>query len=171
MKIFLAVILFVGMMIPVHASQITAPPVTGEAENLMPSEMPSFGEGLVHILKTAVKSIRPDLVSSCRLCLAVVGIAMLVSILNSFSGKVGDLGDLAGVLGISVLLFGTTNTLIHVASDTVQEISNYGKLLLPVMTAAVAAQGGTVSSGALYTGTAFFDALLSSVISVLLATC
>jgi stage III sporulation protein AE len=168
MKIFLVVVLLFGLMMPVQASQITAPPVTGEAEALMPENMPGFGEGLLYIVKSAVKSIRPELASSCRLSVAVIGIAMLVSILNSFSGKVGGLVNLAGVIGISVLLLGTANTLIHIATDTIQEISNYGKLLLPVMTAAVAAQGGTVSSAAMYTGTAFFDALLSSVISLFL---
>lgn len=168
MRIFLVVVLLFGLMMPVQASQITAPPVTGEAEALMPENMPGFGEGLLYIVKSAVKSIRPELASSCRLSVAVIGIAMLVSILNSFSGKVGGLVNLAGVIGISVLLLGTANTLIHIATDTIQEISNYGKLLLPVMTAAVAAQGGTVSSAAMYTGTAFFDALLSSVISLFL---
>lgn len=168
MKIFVILVLLCGLVIPAQATQITAPPVSGEAEALMPDEMPSFGEGLVYILKSAVKAVRPELTDSCRLCICLIGIAMLVSVLNSFSGKVGDLVNMAGVLGISVLLLGTANTLIHIASETVQQISSYGKLLLPVMTAAVAAQGATVSSTALYTGTAFFDSLLGTVISELL---
>jgi stage III sporulation protein AE len=49
--------------------------------------------------------------------------------------------------------------------DTVREISEYGRLLLPVMTASMAAQGGVTTSAALYAGTAFFDALLSGIIS------
>lgn len=168
MKLFLVVLLLVGMVIPVQAAPITAPPVSGEAEELMPSEMPSFGEGLLYIVRSAVQAVRPDFANSCRLCMSVIGIAMLASLLNSFSGKIGDMVNMAGVLGIAVLLLGTANTLIHTASETVREISNYGKLLLPVMTAAVAAQGGTVSSTTLYTGTAFFDALLGTLISALL---
>ena len=46
-------------------------------------------------------------------------------------------------------------------------MSEYSKLLLPVMTAAVAAQGGTSTSTALYTGTVFFDSLLTTVIAKL----
>lgn len=168
MKVLLVLLLLAGLVFPVRASEITAPAVTGEAEALMPEEMPSFGEGIVYIAKTAIKALRPDLVSSCRLCLSVIGIAMLVSVLGSFSGKAADLVNMAGILAIGGLLLGTANTLVHTASDTVQEISNYGKLLLPVMTAAVAAQGGAASSAALYTGTAFFDSLLGSVISGLL---
>ena len=168
MKVFVILLLLAGLAFPVQAEQITAPPVTGEAEALMPDGMPSFGEGLFYILKSAVRMLRPDLASSCGICLSVVGIAMLVSLLNSFSSKTADLVNMAGVLGAGVILLGTANTLIHSATQTVQQISSYGKLLLPVMTAAVAAQGGTVSSATLYTGTAFFDALLGTLISSLL---
>ena len=58
--------------------------------------------------------------------------------------------------------------LIRLGSQTVTEISEYGKLLLPVMTAAMAAQGGAASSTALYAGTAVFDSVLSSLISRML---
>jgi stage III sporulation protein AE len=71
----------------------------------------------------------------------------------------------AGVLSVAGVLLGSANTLISAASSTVHEISSYGKLLLPVMTAAVAAQGGTASSAVIYTGTAFFDALLGAMLS------
>ena len=168
MKALLVIFLLAGLIIPVHASEITAPAVTGEAEALMPEGMPGFGEGLLYILKTAVKALRPDLVDSCRLCLSVMCVAMLVSMLGSVSGRTADLVNMAGVLSIGVLFLGKANTLIHMASETVHEISSYGKLLLPVMTAAVAAQGGSVSSAALYTGTAFFDTILGTLISSLL---
>ena len=49
--------------------------------------------------------------------------------------------------------------------DTVKEVSDYGALLLPVMTSALAAQGGISASAGLYTGTAFFSTLLSWSIS------
>ena len=168
MRIFLVILLVVGLAIPVYATDMTAPPVSGEAEALMPEGMPGFGEGLWYIVKSAVKVLRPDLAESARLCLSVVGIAMLVSILNSFSGKTTDLVNMVGVLAVATLLLGTANTLIHIAAETVQEISSYGKLLLPVMTAALAAQGGTASSATLYTGTAFFDSVLGTMISALL---
>ena len=168
MRTLLIILLLIGMVIPVHATQITAPAVTGEAEALMPTEMPGFGEGLLYILKTAVKALRPDLTDSCRLCMSVIGIALLVSVLGSVSEKTADLVSVAGVLAVGALFLGKANTMIRMAAETVSEISNYGKLLLPVMTAAVAAQGGGVSSAAWYTGTAFFDTLLGTLISSLL---
>jgi stage III sporulation protein AE len=90
---------------------------------------------------------------------------MLVSLLSGFSSPIEGTINVAGVLAVAGLLLGTTNTLVHQASQTVQQISDYGKLLLPVMTAASAALGGMTSSAALYTGTAFFDTLLGMLIS------
>lgn len=165
MKVLMILLLLIGLSAPVHATEISAPPVTGEAEELMPDTMPSFAEGLAYILKTAIRELRPDLAQSCRICVTVLAIAMLTSLMNAFSSKTGELVNTAGVLSIGVLLFGSANTLIGTASETVREISSYGKLLLPAMTAAAAAQGGTASSTMLYTGTAFFDALLGTIIT------
>jgi len=58
-----------------------------------------------------------------------------------------------------------TNTLVHLGVDTIDEISNYGKLLLPVMTAAMAAQGGITGSAVLYSGTVLFDSVLGHLIA------
>ena len=61
-----------------------------------------------------------------------------------------------------------SNALIRLGVETVEELCEYGKLLLPVMTAAMAAQGGVTASAALYTGTALFNSLLTSVVSRLI---
>lgn len=66
------------------------------------------------------------------------------------------------------ILLTSANSMIHLGAETVTSLSEYGKLLLPVMTAALAAQGGTTASAALYVGTTAFDMLLSSFISKLL---
>jgi stage III sporulation protein AE len=55
--------------------------------------------------------------------------------------------------------------MVTLAVQTLQELADYGKLLLGVMTAALAAQGGITASAALYTGTAVFLALLQSAIN------
>ena len=166
MKVLMIIFLLIGLSTPVHATEISPPPVTGDAEQFMPEDMPSFAEGVLYILKTALRELRPDLTQSCRLCLSVIAVAILMSVVEAFSSKTRELVNTVGVLSIGFLLFGSTNALIGMAADTIQEISSYGKLLLPAMTAAVAAQGGTASSTILYTGTAFFDALLSTIITV-----
>ena len=166
MKVLMIIFLLISLSTPVHAAEISAPPVTGDAEQFMPEDMPSFAEGVLYILKTALRELRPDLTQSCHLCLSVISVAILISVVEAFSSKTRELVNTVGVLSIGFLLFGSTNALIGMAADTIQEISSYGKLLLPAMTAAVAAQGGTASSTILYTGTAFFDALLSTIITV-----
>jgi stage III sporulation protein AE len=72
---------------------------------------------------------------------------------------------LTGAIALAFLFLEPVSTLIQLGADTVQQISDYSKLLLPVMTTALAAQGGTTTSAALYTGTAFFNALLTTVIA------
>lgn len=168
MKFLLILILLVGLAQPTFAAEIEPPQVTGEAANLLPGEMPSFGEGLWYVVKSAVKVLRPDLAEAFAVCLSVVAIGMMSSIVSGISGKAASVAELAGVLGISVLLLGNANILIRGAIDTVEELGNYGRLLLPVMTAALAAQGGTSSSAALYLGTAFFDSLLGTAITAFL---
>ena len=93
---------------------------------------------------------------------------MMVSLLQSFSGSVKTVANLVGATAIAAGLLLSVNSLIRLGSQTVTEISEYGKLLLPVMTAAMAAQGGAASSTALYAGTAVFDSVLSSLISRML---
>ena len=61
-----------------------------------------------------------------------------------------------------------SGSLINLASDTVIQVSDYGRLLLPALMAALAAQGGITASSALYAGTALFDSVLSALISRLL---
>ena len=70
--------------------------------------------------------------------------------------------ETTGVIVIAMLLLSGTGAMIRLAAATVEETCGYGKLLLPVMTTALAAQGGFTSSGALYAGTAFFTAVLQN---------
>ena len=58
--------------------------------------------------------------------------------------------------------------MIGLGVSTVRSLSDYGKLLLPIMTAAMAAGGGVTGATALYAGTALFDMLLGVAISKML---
>jgi stage III sporulation protein AE len=91
-----------------------------------------------------------------------------MTIVHNLPGNAKKTVNLVGTVAIAALLLRTTNSMIALGTDTIRELSDYGKLLLPVMTAAFAAQGGITGSAALYTGTAIFNALLGSLISSLL---
>lgn len=167
-KILLVVILIFSLAIPASAAELTAPTVPQSGAEVMPEKTDSFGDGLLKLLENALGQLRPDLKEASRVSLGVVAAVMMVSLLQSFSGSVKTAAEFAGTTAIAAGLLLSANSLIRLAAETITEISEYGKLLLPVMTAAMAAQGGVSSSAALYTGTALFDAVLSSLISRLL---
>lgn len=153
---------------PVSALEITPPQVPSDAEELMPGEVRSFGEDLWELFKRALKKAEPQISQAAGLCLSLTAISMLAGILQNTPGKSVAAVEFAGMVAAALLLLNQTQSLISCASQTVVELSEYGKLLLPVMTAALAAQGGITGSTALYVGTAVFDSVLSSLISKLL---
>ena len=169
MKKIVFLLLFVVFLIyPVSAMEFTAPVAPESAEQYMPNDQETFAQGLWHIFKNAILEIKPEIGTTFGVCFSLIAIVLLVSILNNFSEHTSNTIRLTGAVIIGVLLLQTANTMIQLGADTVTQLSDYGKLLLPVMTAAVAAQGGATSSAALYSGTVFFDSLLTSIISRLI---
>lgn len=164
----MAVMLIFAFAIPISATEYTAPEAPDGAQDLMPVETTSFGKDLWTIVKKAISAVKPELIDSGKLCTCLVAAVICLSILNSMPGKTVATAELVGVLAVSALLLQQAGSMIRIGSDTVTELSEYGKLLLPVMTAAMAAQGGITSSAAIYVGTAVFDALLTAAISAIL---
>lgn len=155
-------------LVPVFTGGITAPQVPQSGSDLMPGETAGFGEGLWEIIREAVSRIRPDLAEAAGLCMSLIAVVLLLSIVQNLPGKMDQVTDLCGAAAIAAMLLGSTNSMIALGTETIQDLSSYGKLLLPVMTSAMAAQGGITGSAALYAGTALFDAVLISLISKLL---
>ena len=165
----LALVLLLALVcLPVSAAEFSAPTVPDSGRALMPEDTADFGKALMELVRKALTRLRPDLAQCARVCAGVLGAAMLTGLLRCFSGTEKGLVNLAGVLVVSALLGTTANSMISLGRETIGEISNYGKLLLPVMTAALAAQGGVSTSAALYVGTAAFDTALGGVIANLL---
>lgn len=167
-KAFILFLMIFVMVSPVSAAELTAPEVPEVGKAVMPDKADTFGEGLLEILRDAVSLSRPDLKEAAQVCTGVIGAVLLISILKTFPGKAGNTADLCGTVAIAALLLGSTNSLVQLGAETVTELTEYGKLLLPVMTAAMAAQGAVTSSAALYMGTAVFNSILSTLISNLL---
>lgn len=168
-KAAIAVILIVLLTVPVSAMEFTAPEAPESAQELMPKEAQTFGEGLWQIVKSAIPLIQPAIAEAARACLSLIAVVLLISLLQAMPGDTSRMVELTGAITIGALLLQPANALIRLGIQTVSELSEYGKLLLPVMTAALAAQGGATTSAALYAGTAFFDAVLSTAISKLIA--
>ena len=168
MRILMILLVLSMLVIPVSAVEFTAPEAPDFADDYMPEETESFGKGLLEILRNAVTSLTPDLAEAGRVCLRIFAVVLMISVLRSFDGDTKRAVELTGSVAIGSVMLLSTNSLLNLAAETVMQISSYGKLLLPVMTGATAAQGGLTASAALYTGTAFFNAILSTAISSIL---
>lgn len=160
-KYIICMVLSLLLIQSVSATEFTAPAAPEAAQQYMPSEQETFADGLWYILKSAVSALQPELADASGVCLSLIAIVLLVSILNSFSKQPAGVLGLVVAVVIGLLLLEPANSLINLGTAAVTELSEYGKLMIPVMTAAVAAQGGVTTSAALYTGTIFFITLLT----------
>lgn len=147
---------------------ITAPAVPQFGSAFMPKDTSSFGSALWKLLQNALGMLNPDLVEASRVCLSIFAVVLLISVIKLFPSASEKTADLAGAVAIAVLLLKSSDSLIRLSIVTIREISEYGKLLLPVLTSALAAQGGITTSTALYAGTMLFDTVLSSLLLNLL---
>lgn len=167
-KIVLMIILAILLVQPVSATSFTAPEVPDSGDAYMPPDIQTFGEGLWFVVKSAISAIKPEIAQAARLCASVIAAALLTSLIHGLSSYTKQITEIAAAVGIGLLLLQPSSTLIRMGTETVSELSEYGKLLLPVMTSAMAAQGGVSTSAALYTGTTLFSTVLTDMISGLI---
>lgn len=164
-RVIIILILILILPVSAHAMEFTAPQAPIEAEKYMPEEVNSFGEDLWYVIKSAISELQPSVAEAVRVSLSLVAITILTSMLQTVSGNAKYVVHIAGALSVGLLLIEPSNSLISLGVQTINELSEYGKLLLPVMTAAMAAQGGVSTSTALYTITALVNTLLTYGIS------
>jgi stage III sporulation protein AE len=165
----IAVFVLILTLLPMHvqASEIT-PPSPGElGEKYMPSETGSFSEGLWEIVQKGIHHLAPSIAEAASVCgklIAMIVVLALVKVL--WSG--GRMLEVVGTVSVSCLLLNSSTTLVSLASETVRQLSDYGKLIVPMMASALAGEGGITTAAALYSGTVVFDTVLSSLITFVL---
>ena len=168
----LLVLLILLTMTSVRATaaemEFKAPPVPDIGAEFLEEQPDSLTEGFLSICEEALPYIYPALTEGVSVCVKVIGIMLILSVLENFVGLQMNTICLAGTLAVATALLTVSRALIPLGKETVQELSSYGKLLLPVMTGALAAQGKPTASGALYAGTALFNSLLTGMINRLL---
>ena len=146
-------------------NQIIAPTVPAAGAELMPESTDNIWEGLLNLIERAFLQLHPDLAEAAATSLTLIGLILLVSIAVQIPGVKLKTVEMIGTVMIGTVLLQSTNSLIRLGTSTIEELSAYGELLLPVMTSALAAQGGLSSSAALYAGTAFFNMLLTNLLT------
>ena len=166
MKRIIILLFFVlTLAMPASAVEFHAPDVPESGDQVMPEDTSSFPDALNSLLRKAIEKVYPSLAEAVKISTTVVIAVLILSVLKPFSGISKKSVELGAAVIIASVLLRHTDSMIRLGAETVTTLSEYGKLLLPVMTAALAAQGAAATSAALYGGTAAFDLLLSSMIS------
>ncbi len=127
-----------------------------------------FWDSLKNIFFGSFLSIKDSYVSALKLCAILLGLATLCAVAQISSHQYVDAITIAGALGITVAVASTFQSMIGLAIQTVEDITNYSACLLPVMASATVMSGGVASGSALYAGTVMFSQLLLQLISKLL---
>ena len=166
--ILLVLSLLFSLSVPASGLELEAPEVPSQGEALMPSRVDSFGEGLWELVQNAINTLHPNLTAAWGICARVISVAILLSVIGMLRQKTSEPAQFAGTILICLILLEQTNVLIQLGMDTVRTMGDYGMLLLSVLTAALAAQGGVTASAALYTGTVCFSTVLTNLISRIL---
>ncbi len=166
-KILICIVILSFVILPVSASDHDIPDVPDVGERYMPEDTQSFAEALWYVIQSAVKDILPEIYDSSGSCLAIFCTLILICFVQSFPGASTKVLSVVGTLLITVMLIDPASSMIALGVDTVMEMTEYGKLLFPVLTGALAAQGGVTSSAALYAGTMIFSSVLTALISKL----
>jgi len=163
--IFLFLIL--QLCYPVNATEFQAPTAPEPAQKYMPENTDSFSDGLWYIIKEAMSQFMPNLKDASKICVSLIAVMLLISVISVYAGTSSGVVNLVSILTVSSLLLSSANTFIKLGISTVKTLSDYSKLLLPVMATATAAQGGMSSSAALFSGTTLFISILTTAISKL----
>lgn len=133
---------------------------------IIPEAGTDLTAGLGEILSGAAAEASTSFGKALVLCGGMLAAAMLCGIFGARDGNTAM--NLACVLALSALFTSQLSALLSLGTSTIRDLSEYGKVLLPVMAAAMTASGQPSGSAALYLGTELFDTLLITLIDRLL---
>lgn len=164
-KILLILLLIPSLTVSSLAAEIVAPEVPRIGAEQMPENTESFGEAVLEMFQKSEMLFHSAFENALQIGSCIFFITVLFAVLSLLTeGKQITL-SIAGAVAVAAIMLQSTNSMICYAADAVQEICEYGKLLCPVLTMSLAAQGGVSASAALYTGTTVFISLMSMLIS------
>lgn len=162
---FLCICVLLSVCIDASAVEIDVPGVPYSVEEYMPENSESFSESIHDLIKKVLSKLDPVYNEASKTLATLIVIILVLNLVQILSDGEYSGIDFAGCCAVSHILLSTSNAMIQVTADTVSQISDYGMLLIPVLTTALAAQGGVSSSTALYAGTAMFNHVITRVIS------
>lgn len=167
-KFIILLLLCCTVFTPVYAQELEAPLPPEDVQAIIPDTGGGFGTAVWELICGVASSLDPEMAQAVMTCISAVAVSLMICFFRGLPGESNVSGDLVSTVAIAAVLLNATGGLIAEAADTVQRLSDYGKLLLPVMTAALASQGGVTSAAAIYSATAVFDAVLTALIAYVL---
>lgn len=167
-KLCIMAVLLLWLATPTLALEISPPEVPSSGEIYMPESTQSFPQALWYVLRRGLEKTLPEVTQTAGMCVGIFAVSVLVSAVENFPGTAGQVLHLCATVMIGLLLLEPTASIVTLGAETVTELTQYGKLLIPVMTGALAAQGQVSSSAALCAGSTFFCSVLSSLVTGLL---
>ena len=133
----------------VGGEAFTPPSVPVEIEGRMPESQDDFGQGIRSMLHKILPEAMMEFRQALKTGLSVFCCSLLTAIM-------------LGAGCSAAVMFQSSGALVGLAVQTVSEVSEYSKLLFPVMAAAASARGAVTSASAISIGTSALTAFLNS---------
>ena len=185
-KILLAVCLSMALTLPVLAAaengtqtetfgaqtleQALDAQTKASLDGITPTSGGDFGKALWKILSDALTGSSGAFRAALLAAGKVLAAAMLCAFAAGAQEEAGlkEPALLAGAFAITALCTRDFQSMLGLAREVVQKISDFTTLLLPVLASSLAASGGSVSAGALLAGSSFVMSLLTRLASGIL---
>ena len=127
----------------------------------MPESQDDFGQGIRSMLHKILPEAMTEFQKALKTGLSVFCCSLLTAIMLG-AGCSAAVAEAVGAVCISAMMLQSSGALIGLAVQTVSEVSEYSKLLFPVMAAAASARGAVTSASAISIGTSALTAFLNS---------
>ena len=140
-----------------------APSAAKEILDGIRTEPDAAGTGLARLYGALQARFADELKKTLRPLAEIVAVCLLCSLGESFDmgTKSGlDAVALGGSLAVAVIGTGDVRSVLSLGTETLTELSDFSKVLLPTLTTAAAASGAAGSAAAAYAASALFSDLL-----------
>ena len=138
-------------------------------EGFSPTEQGELGQGIAAIFECAARDNRSTLRQAAALAATLIGVVLLCGTVSAVHTGTGlQAASVVGALGITAACTVQFHAMIQLGAQTVQDMADYGTLLLPALASATVATGAVGSAGAIYAGTVLFSELLTVLIAKVL---
>ncbi len=166
LSIKIVLVIFILFLLPqkVCAVEYTAPAAPSEIAQYIPENSNDFSKDLQYVIRSICADAFPNLTETIKTCISIIAVAILISIAGNFVKNSKNTLKLIATLSIGSLILTANHSLINIGTETINKMADYGKLLLPAIAAATAANGGTTTSAAIYGGTFLFINILTGLI-------